>query len=173
MAEVSDLLTGKITRVLAYGAFVALDGGGTGFVHVSEISAGFVKNVSDFLYQGMDVKTLLIGEDHDGRKRLSIKKADAILHEAGLETNLNPSAGAEAAARKAKTEAAREPKKARRQTAGFNAELPPPMYDELRTEAGDRFEDKLARFLKDSTERQVDIKHRTENKRGDGYVRRG
>ena len=50
---------------------------------------------------------------------------------------------------------------------------PPDIYGADRDVAGTvSFEDKLSKFMKSSEERLVDIKHRTENKRGGGYVRR-
>jgi S1 RNA binding domain protein len=39
--------------------------------------------------------------------------------------------------------------------------------------SGRSFEDKLAKFMKDSEERQIDVKRQTDNKRGGGYVRKG
>ncbi|MER2113072.1 MAG: S1 RNA-binding domain-containing protein, partial [Solibacillus isronensis] len=47
--EVGDVLTGKVTGIQPYGAFVALDEYTQGLVHISEITYGFVKDVSDFL----------------------------------------------------------------------------------------------------------------------------
>ena len=106
------------------------------------------------------------------RQNLSVKQADVILREAGLPVNVldynqdgrNRKNAVSGKAKKA------ENRRQQEKTA-FDAAVPPPMFDELYEEEGERFEAKLAKFLKDSNERQVDIKHRTQNKRGDGYIR--
>ena len=46
--ELGDVLTGKVTGIQPYGAFVALDDNTQGLVHISEITYGFVKDVSEF-----------------------------------------------------------------------------------------------------------------------------
>ena len=44
--EVGDVLTGKVTGVQPYGAFVALDENTQGLVHILQITYGFVKDVT-------------------------------------------------------------------------------------------------------------------------------
>ena len=62
--ELGDVLTGKVTGIQPYGAFVALDDDTQGLVHISEITYGFVKEVGEFLTVGqvVDVKVLEIDE---------------------------------------------------------------------------------------------------------------
>ena len=52
--EVGEVVTGKVTGIQPYGAFVALDESTQGLVHISEITYGFVRNVEDFLKVGDD-----------------------------------------------------------------------------------------------------------------------
>ena len=54
--ELGDVLTGKVTGIQPYGAFVALDEDTQGLVHISEITYGFVKDVSDFCRLGKRLK---------------------------------------------------------------------------------------------------------------------
>ena len=44
--EVGAILEGKITGVKKFGAFVALPGGKTGMVHISEVSNSFIEDLS-------------------------------------------------------------------------------------------------------------------------------
>lgn len=62
-----DVLTGKVTGIQPYGAFVALDESTQGLVHISEITHGFVKDVSEYLSVGdeVQVKVLQVDEEKD------------------------------------------------------------------------------------------------------------
>lgn len=72
---VGAVLDGKVTGIMKFGAFVALPGGKSGLVHISEIAYTYVNEVSDYLHEGQDVKVKIIGIDENGRINLSIKKA--------------------------------------------------------------------------------------------------
>ena len=52
MPGVSDVVCGKVTAIMNFGAFVLLEDGTSGLVHISEISKNFVKDVNDFLSVG-------------------------------------------------------------------------------------------------------------------------
>ena len=70
-----SVLQGKVTGITKFGAFVALPGGKSGLVHISEISYTYVNEVSDHLQEGQEVTVKVIGIDDAGRINLSIKKA--------------------------------------------------------------------------------------------------
>ncbi|NLV49281.1 MAG: S1 RNA-binding domain-containing protein [Clostridiales bacterium] len=72
---VGAIYDGKVTGLMKFGAFVALPGGKSGLVHISEIAYSYVTEVKDFLTEGQEVKVKLIGIDDNGRINLSIKKA--------------------------------------------------------------------------------------------------
>ncbi|MER2192719.1 MAG: S1 domain-containing post-transcriptional regulator GSP13 [Solibacillus sp.] len=73
--EVGDVLTGKVTGIQPYGAFIALDEDTQGLVHISEITYGFVKDVGDFLKVGDEITVKVLEVDADGRKiSLSIRE---------------------------------------------------------------------------------------------------
>lgn len=70
------VVTGKVTGIQDYGAFVALDSETQGLVHISEITNGYVKDIHDFLKVGdtVEVKVLSIDEEHR-KMSLSLKAA--------------------------------------------------------------------------------------------------
>ena len=73
--EVGSVLTGKVTSIAKFGAFVSVAPGRSGLVHISEIANSFVSNVSDFLKEGQEVSVKVISIDDAGRVNLSIKQA--------------------------------------------------------------------------------------------------
>lgn len=66
--EVGDVVTGKVTGIQPYGAFVALDDETQGLVHISEITYGFVKNVEDFFEIGDEVEVKILEIDEKAEK---------------------------------------------------------------------------------------------------------
>ena len=73
--EIGSLQEGKVTGIMNFGAFVALPGGKSGLVHISEISNTFVKDVHDFLQVGQIVKVKVLDINEQGKINLSIKRA--------------------------------------------------------------------------------------------------
>ncbi|WP_068985283.1 MULTISPECIES: S1 domain-containing post-transcriptional regulator GSP13 [Lysinibacillus] len=72
--ELGDVLNGKVTGIQPYGAFVALDEDTQGLVHISEITYGFVKDVSEFLSVGQEVEVKILEIDEEAEKiSLSIR----------------------------------------------------------------------------------------------------
>jgi len=73
--EVGAILTGKITGITKFGAFVSVAPGKSGLVHISEIASTYVSDVRDHLTEGQEVTVKVIGVDQNGRMNLSIKAA--------------------------------------------------------------------------------------------------
>ena len=73
---VGDIAVGKVTKIMPFGAFVRLENGESGLVHISEVSSGFVKDINEVLAVGQEVRVKVIGIDEKKRINLSIKKAD-------------------------------------------------------------------------------------------------
>jgi general stress protein 13 len=75
--EVGSVLTGKVTGIQPYGAFVALDENTQGLVHISEITHGYVKDINEHLKVGdeINVKVLSIDEAA-GKIGLSIRATE-------------------------------------------------------------------------------------------------
>lgn len=88
--EPGQIVTGKITGIQPYGAFVALDHGRQGLVHISEITHGFVRDVHDYLTVGdeITVKVLSVNED-ESKISLSIRATDegGRHHRRGIQIN--------------------------------------------------------------------------------------
>ena len=71
---VGDSVTGKIVRLTDFGAFVELDNGVEGLLHVSEISQQHVKKPEDVLSAGDEITAKVIKLDEENRRiGLSIK----------------------------------------------------------------------------------------------------
>jgi len=81
--EVGGLYTGKVVRILGFGAIVELFPGTDGLIHISQLAEGHVKEVSDVLKEGDEVLVKVIDIDPQGRIRLSRKAA---LRETGQPT---------------------------------------------------------------------------------------
>ncbi|MFN3512383.1 MAG: polyribonucleotide nucleotidyltransferase [Phenylobacterium sp.] len=74
--EVGAIYTGKVVKIVDFGAFVNFFGAKDGLVHVSQISKERVGKVSDVLQEGQEVKVKLLGFDDRGKTRLSMKIVD-------------------------------------------------------------------------------------------------
>ncbi len=66
--EVGNVVTGKVTGIQPYGAFVALDEETQGLVHISEITHGFVKDVNEHLKIGDEVSVKVLAVEAEGKK---------------------------------------------------------------------------------------------------------
>lgn len=73
--EVGSKLQGKVTGITNFGAFVELEAGKTGLVHISEVADNYVKDINDHLSVGDNVTVKVINVENDGKIGLSIKKA--------------------------------------------------------------------------------------------------
>jgi polyribonucleotide nucleotidyltransferase len=73
--EIGKIYTGKVTRIVDFGAFVSVIGGKEGLVHVSQIADHRVEKVADYLKIGQEVNVKVLEIDRQGRIRLSMKDA--------------------------------------------------------------------------------------------------
>jgi len=73
--EVGGVYTGKVRRILGFGAIVELFPGTDGLIHISQLAETHVKEVSDVLKEGDEVPVKVIDIDPQGRIRLSRKAA--------------------------------------------------------------------------------------------------
>ena len=76
MVEVGNIVEGKVVGITKFGAFVELEDGKKGLVHISEISNHFVKDVNEYLKVNDQVRVKVIGIAPDGKIDLSIKKVN-------------------------------------------------------------------------------------------------
>jgi len=74
-AEEGKLYNGTVRKIMDFGAFVEIFPGTDGLVHISELAAERVTNVSDILKEGDKVLVKCIGIDKQGKIKLSRKEA--------------------------------------------------------------------------------------------------
>nr|MDE5602263.1 4-hydroxy-3-methylbut-2-enyl diphosphate reductase [Clostridia bacterium] len=70
---VGTVIKGKVERIFPFGAFVSIEEGIDGLVHVSQISHNWVKDANEVLTVGQEVEAKIIGFE-DTRITLSIKE---------------------------------------------------------------------------------------------------
>ncbi len=73
---VNKIYTGKVVKVVDFGAFVNFMGNKDGLVHISELKPERVGKVTDVVNEGEEVKVKLIGIDDRGKVKLSMKVVD-------------------------------------------------------------------------------------------------
>lgn len=102
-AEVGAVYTGKVARIVDFGAFITILPGKDGLLHISQIANERVENVSDYLTEGQEVTVKCLDVDQRGRIKLSIKElledevADSAEAEEATEEVAEPEAEAETA----------------------------------------------------------------------------
>jgi S1 RNA binding domain protein len=74
--EVGTIVEGKVVKTTNFGAFVELEGGLTGLIHISEITHQYVKDVKDFLSENDVVKAKVVSVKPDGKIDLSMKQLE-------------------------------------------------------------------------------------------------
>ncbi len=149
--EEGKILTGKVTGVTNFGAFVDLGDGVTGLVHISEISTAYVKDINDHVKVGDTVEVKVLAPDKKGKIGLSIKQA---IKESGTSPVQKP-------------RFEKRPRTAKLPQTDLHAkpiefEWGRPLDSDL------SFEDKLNKFKQASDEKMHDIKRNLESKRGRG-----
>lgn len=150
--EEGAILSGKVTGLTDFGAFVELEGGKTGMIHISEVASNYVKDIKDHLSVGQEVKTKIISVSPEGKISLSIKRLE---------------------------EQPREQRPQRPQKPRGERRSSPNVWNGQKSNApaeGEKqsFEDMMARFKQVSDEKMTDLKRASDSKRGSGgYSRRG
>ena len=156
--EVGQVVQGEVTGITNFGAFVQLPENQSGLVHISEISAGFVKEVSDYLSVGDTVQVKVLKVTPDGKINLSIRQAN---RQPQQKFNSNERSGRPQNRRgnfEDKVAHEREEK---------NTLAAPTAQSKSRTDAGDSsFDSLMSAFLKDSEDRLASLRRNTEGKRG-------
>ena len=73
-AELNKIYSGKVMKIMEFGAFVNFLGKQDGLVHISELASKRVAKVTDIVKEGDEVKVKVIGFDR-GKVKLSMKQA--------------------------------------------------------------------------------------------------
>ncbi|MGH7054559.1 MAG: S1 RNA-binding domain-containing protein, partial [Stellaceae bacterium] len=74
--EIGHIYTGKVVKLVDFGAFVNFLGARDGLVHISELAPTRVARVSDVIKQGDSVKVKVLGFDDRGKIKLSMRQVD-------------------------------------------------------------------------------------------------
>ena len=74
--EIGHIYTGKVVKVVDFGAFVNFMGSRDGLVHISELENRRVGKVTDVVNEGDEVKVKVLAVDDRGKVRLSMKVVD-------------------------------------------------------------------------------------------------
>lgn len=149
--ELNTIVEGKISGITKFGAFVDLPDGGTGMVHISEVSQSYVNDINDFLKIGDTVKVKVISCDK-GKIALSIKQTQP---------------KSERPHKQPKQKPARKPyKPAPPVTSPGNFE-----WQSAQSSSPSSFEDMMSMFKKTSEDKMSDLKRSGGESRG--YSRRG
>jgi len=97
--KIGDIVEGKVSGIQPYGAFISLDDQTQGLIHVSEIQAGYTKNINQYLQVGQKVKAKIIDiDDYSQKISLSLRVLDhksnyALSHRKKYFTNRNADIG--------------------------------------------------------------------------------
>ena len=73
--EAGSIVEGKVTRITGFGAFVELEDGKVGLIHISEVADVYVNDVHDFLSEGDKVQVKVVSVEGTGKIALSLKQA--------------------------------------------------------------------------------------------------
>ena len=142
--EVGMIVEGKVSGITKFGAFVDLENGKTGMVHISEVAPTYVNDIKDHLKEGQTVKVKVLNIGDDGKISLSIKKAlPQQNHPNPNRQNRGPSSGAP------------------RNRKMSSYEWQPPKQTESSS-----FEDMLSKFKQASDEKISNLKRANDSRRG-------
>ena len=73
---VGMVLEGTITNITSFGAFVLIESGESGLVHISEIANEYITDVSQFVKIGEKVKVKVLALNNKNKYELSIKQVN-------------------------------------------------------------------------------------------------
>jgi S1 RNA binding domain protein len=76
--KAGEVVQGRVAEVRDFGAFVWLDDGRKGLIHISEISDDYVKDIHNRVKPNQKVKIKVLSVKEDGRIELSLKQAETL-----------------------------------------------------------------------------------------------
>ena len=153
--EVGQKLAGKVTGITHFGAFVSLPENKTGLVHISEVSDGFVKEISSILTVGQDVEVKVLSIADDGKISLSIRQA---ADKPAARPKRERSERSEGQATPNRERTPRQSRREEEPRVNFGSVASKPKTDD--------FDQLMSNFLKDSEDRLSSLRRNTEGKRG-------
>jgi predicted RNA-binding protein with RPS1 domain len=73
--QVNEIIVGKVSEIVPYGAFVIFPNGQKGLVHISEISEDYVRRISDYVIVGEIIRVKVLSIDPNNQYlKLSMKR---------------------------------------------------------------------------------------------------
>lgn len=147
-----DVVQGRIAEIRGFGAFVWLDEGKKGLIHISEISDEFITDIREKVRPNQKVKVKILSVSEDGRIECSLKQAEKLDYTIVPEDELEPDEPAIPVSL-------------------LSTDEPPPLefnLDEVLASRADSFEDMLKLFKRMSEENLLDLKRSVEAKRSGG-----
>ncbi|MBR2952892.1 MAG: S1 RNA-binding domain-containing protein [Clostridia bacterium] len=145
--DIGSVYDGTVTGLTKFGAFVKLENGVSGMVHISEVSNEYVNDISEHLSEGDKVKVKVIEINEKGKVSLSIKKA--------LPKEEKPKP--------------QKPSKPKRENKDRGWKGAP----QQETSAPMSFEDMMAKFKAQSEDKMSDLKRSSDKRGGNTGYRRG
>ncbi len=70
--EVGSVVKGVVEAIKPFGAFVKLENGEVGLIHISKVSSDYVRRVSDYLSVGDEVEVKILEIKEDGKIALEL-----------------------------------------------------------------------------------------------------
>jgi S1 RNA binding domain protein len=152
---------------MQYGAFIRLEDGRSGMVHISEISHDYIKEVGDALKVDDPVNVVLL-EDKEGKLSFSLKRVQR-----GQVATERPSSQQ---GNRVRPDFEKQKKGLRRPFNGENRNSSPgrvPLRERQSSGSGlpQNFEDMMSKFKQTSDEKLSSLKKATNNRRGAGRKR--
>lgn len=155
--EVGSIVSGKVTGITNFGAFIDLGDRKTGLVHISEISDSYIKDINEVLSVGDEVTVKVLTIANDGKIGLSIRKAQE-----KSEEDSRPQREHKPYQRSSSPRSDSSHFKGREERPSQQRESKKEDFDSL-----------MSAFLKESDDRLSSLKRNTESKRGGRGGRRG
>lgn len=150
---VGTIISGKVTAITKFGAFVSLPGGKSGLVHISEVAAAFVSDVHDYLTEGQEVTVKILSVSPEGKSICPSSRPTP--------------AGTPAAGPIARPQGSRPGPRS-----GGRSPRPAQAAVAMQPPAEPSFEDKLKQFMTQSDSKQSELNRYMAGKRGSGRRRR-
>ena len=153
--SVGNIVNGKIIGITNFGAFVEIEGGERGMIHISEVSRAYVEDIKSVLKVGQVVTAKVISISDDGKIALSLKQL--------VKTDENKKPAAKNRSRQP------QPQKQRKKYEPAPKVTSPGDFEWQSSASGGSFEDMMSKFKRTSEDKMSDLK-RGESR---GYSRRG
>ncbi|HAR62403.1 MAG: RNA-binding protein S1 [Candidatus Margulisiibacteriota bacterium] len=151
-----SIVKGKVSGITKFGAFIKLESGLEGLVHISEIADTYVKNINDYLKLGDEISVKVLGHNKQGKLDLSLKKVSGAASEIIEVVEIDNCEPVEVV----------EPDRERNDRDRNEYINKSNNNKKRKINSDDPFEAKMNAFLKKSEEKLLDLKRNVQEKQG-------